>query len=107
MIEIDIHPGQIAVSGHAEYAPQGQDIVCAAVSTLVQTLSASIMELTEDVAQGCEMPGKSILITKHLSDEKTKLLIDAFLVGVNMIADTYPDHVRIIWAGVEPIKATD
>ena len=29
----------LSVSGHAGYAPEGQDIVCAAVSALVQTLA--------------------------------------------------------------------
>lgn len=37
MINITIAPAQLAVSGHAGYNP-GNDIVCAAVSALVQTL---------------------------------------------------------------------
>ena len=37
MIKITITDNQISVIGHAEYAPHGQDIVCAAVSNLLQT----------------------------------------------------------------------
>ena len=32
----------LRAEGHAEYAPKGQDIVCAAVSTLMQSLAYSV-----------------------------------------------------------------
>lgn len=32
----------LQASGHAGYAPKGQDIVCAAVSTLMQSLAYSV-----------------------------------------------------------------
>ncbi|MDD3503886.1 MAG: ribosomal-processing cysteine protease Prp [Eubacteriales bacterium] len=48
MIEISIRKDGITVSGHANYAPRGQDIVCAAVSTLAIALINSIKDLTED-----------------------------------------------------------
>ena len=32
----------LQTSGHAGYAPKGQDIVCAAVSTLMQSLAYSV-----------------------------------------------------------------
>jgi uncharacterized protein YsxB (DUF464 family) len=37
MIEIKHTKGCITVSGHAGYAPIGQDIVCAAFSAVLQT----------------------------------------------------------------------
>ena len=33
---------RITIEGHANYAPPGQDIVCASVSTLVQVLIKTI-----------------------------------------------------------------
>ncbi|MCI7181565.1 MAG: ribosomal-processing cysteine protease Prp [Schaedlerella sp.] len=42
MIEVIVHQDGIKISGHAGYAPQGQDIVCAAVSAITQTLIKSI-----------------------------------------------------------------
>ena len=51
MIEISRFEGGITIKGHAGYAPLGQDIVCAGVSTLAQTLIASIEALTEDAIQ--------------------------------------------------------
>ena len=40
MIEVRVRKNEIKVSGHAMYAPNGQDIVCAGASTLRQTLCA-------------------------------------------------------------------
>lgn len=37
---VDVEKGRIEVSGHSEYAPKGEDIVCAAVSALVCTLAS-------------------------------------------------------------------
>lgn len=36
MIKIDIWSNAFIVDGHADYAPYGQDIVCAAVSAIIQ-----------------------------------------------------------------------
>jgi|GEM_PF-3237346 len=48
MITVTIGDGRIMILGHSGYAPPGEDIVCSAVSALVQTLITSIEELTED-----------------------------------------------------------
>ena len=48
MIEVSVRKNEIKVSGHAMYAPHGQDIVCAGVSSLVRTLIRSIEDLTRD-----------------------------------------------------------
>ena len=48
MIKITKHENKISIEGHAGFAPSGQDIVCAAVSTLFQTLVWSIEELAGD-----------------------------------------------------------
>jgi uncharacterized protein YsxB (DUF464 family) len=89
MIKIIHEPGRITVAGHAGFAPPGQDVVCSAISVLVQTLSRSIAQLTDDMAEGLEIPGKTIIITEHLSDKRAKLLVDAFFIGVNGVAEAY------------------
>ena len=35
MITVRLEPNAVTVSGHADYAKRGEDIVCAAMSTLV------------------------------------------------------------------------
>ena len=45
MITILITPDKIHVSGHANTAPRGADIVCAAVSALTLTLIRGLKEI--------------------------------------------------------------
>ena len=47
MIEVKRGTDRITIKGHAGYADAGNDIVCAAVSALAQTLIRSIEDLTE------------------------------------------------------------
>lgn len=94
MITITHLPDRIIIEGHANYAQHGQDIVCSAVSTLAQTLAESVQKLTNDEFTAEIEPGKMIMGFRCLS-EQTKLLIDAFFVGIKMIADTYPQHVQM------------
>lgn len=83
------------MSGHAEYAPPGQDIVCAGVSTLVQTLIQSIEELTPDKIQYSMQPGWVDIKMRDLS-EQAQLLVNSFFVGLRLIADEYPEYVAIL-----------
>lgn len=95
MITITKGKDHISVSGHAEYADPGRDIVCAGVSTLVETLTQSFEELTSDLIKYDMTPGAVHIYFGDLS-ERARLLVDSFFVGVSMIAATYPDNVKII-----------
>lgn len=95
MIQVSIRENGISVTGHAEYGPHGQDIVCAAVSILTQTLIKSVEGLTKDKIEYDISPGKADIRYGNLS-EKSQTLVDSFFVGVLMIADEYSDYVRIV-----------
>ena len=82
------------MKGHAHYAEPGKDIVCAGVSTLVQTLIQSIEELTADKIQYSMQPGTVDIKFRDLS-EHAQLLVDSFFVGIDMIASEYPDNVKL------------
>lgn len=95
MIEISIREDEILASGHAYYAEEGYDIVCAGVTVLMHTLIKSIKDLTDDVIE-CEFcPGREKIKYGNLS-EKSKNLIDSFFIGICMITDLYPEYVRIV-----------
>ena len=94
MIEVKRGGNSISVHGHAGYAPHGQDVVCAAVSTLLQALCLSIYKLTQDQVKADFKPGNAVIEYGNLS-ESGKLLVDSFFVGVKMIADEFPDYVRV------------
>lgn len=95
MIEVSVRKDGITVTGHANYASTGQDIVCAGVTALTQTLVKSIEDLSEDKIKYDISPGRADIDYGNLS-EKAKILVDSFFIGICMIADEYPDYVRIV-----------
>lgn len=95
MIEVSVRNDSISISGHAGYAENGKDIVCAGVTALTQTLIKSIEDLTNDKIKYEISPGRADIKWRNLSD-RSKNLVDSFFIGINMIADEYPDFVRIV-----------
>lgn len=95
MIEVSVRKDEIKISGHANYAVHGSDIVCAGVTALMQTLIKSIEDLTEDKMEYEISPGRVDIKYGDLS-EKSKTLVDSFFIGICMIADEFPEYVRIM-----------
>lgn len=94
--EADQEGGKLTMraEGHAGYAPAGQDIVCAAVSCLMQTLAYSAAEdehTSSCIYQGKEGPvvnveaGDSVLMR-----DKFELVAD----GLTLLAEQYPENVN-------------
>lgn len=94
MIIIKVYSNEIKVRGHAGYAPHGQDIVCAGVTALTQTLVESLKTLTGNEIKYDMSPGR-VDIEIENPDEDAQLLMDSFLVGIEMIADEFPEYVRV------------
>lgn len=94
MIAVSVRKDGITVAGHADFAEAGKDIVCAGVTALVQTLVKSADDLTEDKIEYDISPGRADIQYRCLS-EAGKLLVDAFFIGICMIANEFPEHVRV------------
>jgi len=79
--------------GHAGYAPAGQDIVCAAVSCLMQTLAYSAAEdehTSSCIYQGKDGPVVSVKAGDSvLMRDKFELVAD----GLTLLAEQYPENV--------------
>ena len=95
MIEVTVREDEITISGHANYAACGQDIICAGVTALARTLVKSTLDLTEDKIKYEISPGWVDIQHGNLS-EKAKTLVDSFFVGIRLIADEFPDYVAIM-----------
>lgn len=95
MTVISCTHGGISIKGHAGYGEPGKDIVCAGISTLAQTLIVSIEKLTIDQIQYDIKPGSVDIKHGDLSED-AQLLVNSFFVGVRMIADEFPENVRIV-----------
>ncbi len=87
------------VKGHSGSAPKGKDIICAAVSSIVQTALIGLDEVagvknSYEISDGfvkCELPA-------GLDEEafyKASVILDVMSLGIKSIAEQYSDFVRI------------
>lgn len=92
----------LRADGHAEFAPKGQDIVCAAVSALMQTLAYSLDSGTVTCADDSNL---MVVQAKQGTDSlaKFELVTD----GLILLADAYPEHVRYINLHADKADAID
>lgn len=96
MITITITDEEISVLGHAGAGPPGHDIVCASISTLVQTLNASVERLTDQEFQSDLRRGFAFIEYFNGTTPETKLLVESFFIGVCGVAGASPEHVTVI-----------
>jgi hypothetical protein len=87
------HYRRFTIDGHAGYAEEGEDIVCAAVSALVINTINSIEEFTED-AFTCDCKEGQICGWEFTSDvsASTDLLMDALMLGLSTIQHSYGEE---------------
>lgn len=78
----------LRLDGHANYAPNGQDIVCSAVSILTSSVCNLIPANRSKTRPG----GAVIAFSKYSETERDYLRIVA--VGLAQLAKTYPNYVQ-------------
>lgn len=88
---------RVIVRGHADYAPKGQDIVCAAISTLFFAMTSYI-----STASGCEC--KICRLERGYAEFECKGECEEALkqacIGMLIVSENYPRHVKLyngIW----------
>lgn len=89
MITVLITLDRIHVSGHANTAPRGSDIVCSAVSALTHTLIRGLKEIACMRLYESVEPG-NICIEWQTMNDTGKVLIDTWFLGMCSIAEGYP-----------------
>ena len=94
VINVDIHPGRIAVMGHAGAGEPGHDIVCAAVSALVQTLQETLEQRCDTSVSSAVAPGKAVFTWDKLTTE-ADLLTESLIIGLSGIEESYPNNLHI------------
>lgn len=92
MILIQNFADRVEITGHAGAAPHGMSVPCEAVTVLANNVAASIAGLTEDEPEYVLESGNFILMKKDLSAESL-LLVRSFLVGLQMVAEAYPEYI--------------
>ena len=87
---------RLEASGHAGYAPAGQDIVCAGASTLMQALVSLLAgEKTARSDAWDEPEGPRLAVTAAAPQEPwVEGAFELAKAGFALLAERYPDNLR-------------
>ena len=92
---------EILAEGHSLFLERGEDVVCAAVSVLVQTTVLSIAKivgLSQDLVQRDGFL-RSLMNVEELDKVKIlqlEVLLGSMVIGILEIEKKYPDNVNLI-----------
>lgn len=92
----------LRAEGHAEFAPKGQDIACAAVSALMQTLAYSLDSGTVTCADD-----RNLMVVQAKQGTDSLAKFELVTDGLILLADAYPEHVRYINMHADKADAID
>lgn len=98
MIDVNIDGSRgFTVKGHAGSAPKGQDLVCAAVSTLVQTLAEGLRQEDDNTVWFLVNPGDaSFGWDENIGPaERADAMVTLTLCGLGALSREHPDNIRI------------
>ena len=92
----------VEVSGHSNYAPQGEDIVCAGVSALTLMCANAAMLSDGKIEKMCSGYSKITLP----NSENIRFFYAALVEASKIMASKYPEYIRVnaLAAGVTKSK---
>ena len=91
----------IEAVGHSGYAESGKDIVCSAVSTLMQSLILGlekVLKITPEVEMDENIPIIKVQVCLDMDDDMmshVQVLMKSTRLGLKDIADSYPKFIKI------------
>ncbi len=100
MINITFHPKtlELKIEGHAGHGKKGEDIVCAAISTLFYTLVEALQQSADMMSSPLSYDDKygQGYIKCSPKEEYMGNVVRTYwtiLVGMELVANNYPDNV--------------
>lgn len=84
---------EVKISGHSGYAESGNDIVCAAVSSIVTTSINAILSFKETIVITKKSNPLEFKVLEY--DEITKTLIDNMLTLLKEVEKEYKKNIRM------------
>ena len=97
----------LSVQGHTGYAPRGEDVVCAAVSALVQSLLFGFESVLE--AEGVkwyqnDSKARISMDWRNVPGREKDVLVRTVIGSLREIARIYPDNVRMLEVPVNEME---
>ena len=90
------------VKGHSGYAPEGEDIVCAAVTSAVRLVECAVNDvlgLEASVKVRQQDASITLKLPAHLGqthESTCQTLLAALMVHFVQLAEEYPDHITVL-----------
>ncbi len=92
------NPVGFSVSGHANMGEYGEDLVCAAVSAIVQTAILGITEVCHIQAGVSIQEGQTLCILSKDTDQdavrRAGIVLDTMIAGLRSIQASYPKTLK-------------
>ena len=82
--------------GHAGAGPKGNDIVCAAVSVLTDSVFLGLDRHLKRPLEWSADSGDISVRLKDAPDDKTEAILATMVLGLTEIQKLYPDKLRIL-----------
>lgn len=90
----------LTMTGHANSAAYGQDLVCASASILAYTLANAVLNMAENRQQVTDhkivlAEGKALIMctAAHKYDAPITLVFDSICAGFELLAHDYPEYI--------------
>ena len=91
-IELDTY--HITAKGHALFDKKGKDLLCCAVSTLLQSFIVGLNQIGETIVDFKKDNGYLKIDVKKIND-KTRLLLDFIFINLKVIENEHSTHIKI------------
>ena len=83
------------IQGHAGYAEQGRDIVCAAVSSAAYLTANTLTEVCGCKAKIHEAEGKLSVIVSSKDEETAQVALKGLRLHLDGLSAQYPTYIQI------------
>ncbi len=93
MIKINQVGKVIKVTGHANFADYGKDIVCASVSSIIYTTVNGIFSFDTDAVEFIDN-GDKMIITIFKESKEVNILIDNMFTLLKELESKYPKNLK-------------
>ena len=107
MTTVTFHPEgsrivSFEVQGHSGYAPEGEDIVCAAVTSAIRLVEATVNDVL-GLAASVKVREQDASISLHLpgglsptAESTCQSLLAGLMVYFSALHDEYPDNIEVL-----------
>ena len=88
------------ISGHADFAESGEDIVCASVSSAAYMAANTVTDIIGADADAAADDG-TMTLTLNEPNERAETVLKGLELHLKELSKQYPENIKIIYGGVK------